>query len=98
MAYVAGQLGVAYEPVIGRLREAGAVRRDRARPLTDLSANQRRQINRLVERGVVRRTPAGAFYLDRDALSDFRGRQRSVAFSIFVVVIGLVAGIVLTSA
>ena len=90
--------GTTQNTVIERLREAGAVRRDRARPLTDLPASHRRHVDRLVDRGVVRRTPAGTYYLDRDALSDLRARQRVMAFSVFVVVAGLIAGIVLTSA
>lgn len=88
----------AHKHVLDRLREAGAVRRDRACPLTDLPAGPRRQLDRLVDRGVVRRTAAGFFYLDRDALSEYVGRNRALAFSIFVVVAGLIAGIVLTSA
>jgi hypothetical protein len=83
---------------IQRLREAGAVRRDQARPLPDLPSLERRQLNRLVDRGVIRRTPAGSYYLDRDALNDYAGRNRNLAFSIFVLVAGLIAGIVLTSA
>ena len=51
-----------------------------------------------MDRGVVRRTAAGSYYLDRDAWSEDGWRNRSLAFSIFVVVTGLVAGIVLTSA
>jgi hypothetical protein len=83
---------------IQRLREAGALRRDQAQPLTDLPAIQRRQLNRLMDRGVIRRTPVGSYYLDRDALNDYLGRNRKLAFSVFVVVAGLIAGIVLTSA
>jgi hypothetical protein len=74
------------------------VRRDRARPLANLPAIQRRQVNRLVDRGVIRRTPAGSYYLDRDALSDLRGTQQRIAFSVFVVVAGVILAVVLTSA
>ena len=90
--------GTFRQTAIDRLNEAGAVRRDRAQPLIGLSASERRQVDRLVERGVIRRTPAGSYYLDRDGLSDMRGRQRTIAFSLFVVVAGVVAGFVLTSA
>ena len=90
--------GTAHDAVINRLREAGAVRRNRAQPLTNLSASHRRQVDRFVDRGVIRRTPAGCYYLDPDALSDFRGNQRRIAFSVFILVAGLIAGIVLTSA
>ena len=95
---VARHHGVAYNHVIHRIREAGAVRRDRACPLADLPAGQRRQLDRLVDRGVVRRTAAGSYYLDRDAWSEYGWQNRRLAFSIFVVAAGLVAGIVLTSA
>jgi hypothetical protein len=100
MAFVpyARHHGAASKHVLERLREAGAVRRDQARPLTDLPAIQRRQLNRLVDRGVVRRTAAGSYFLDRDALNDYVGRNRKLGFSIFVVVAGLIAGILLTSA
>ena len=90
--------GAGYKSVIDRLREAGAVQRDRARPLVDLPRGPRQQLNRLVDRGVVRRTAAGSYYLDRDAWSDYGWRNRRLAFSVFVVVAGLIAGVVLTSA
>ena len=101
MAFVANSArrhGTFRQTAIDHLSETGAVRRDRAQPLTGLSASERRHVERLVERGVIRRTPAGSYYLDRDVLSDMRGRQRTMAFSLFVVVAGVVAGFVLTSA
>ena len=90
--------GAAQDAVVNRLREAGALRRNRAQPLTNLSASHRRQVDRFVDRGVIRRTPAGCYYLDPDALSDFRGNQLRIVFSVLIVVAGVIAGILLTSA
>ena len=77
--------------VIDILRERHAVRRGAAQPLPELSSSQRRRIGQLVDRDVVRVVAGTRYYLDEDALHELHSRQRAVAFSLAVVVAGIVA-------
>ena len=86
-----------HKGVIEQLREAGAVRRDAARPLPTLPGWQRRRIQQLIDRGVIRKNASGAYYIDESALSDHRGRQRTVAFGVIMTFAGIVAALVLTA-
>jgi hypothetical protein len=77
------------------LRDRRALRRESAQPLTDLSRSQRRSVERLVERGVVRKAAGDRYYIDGDALSDYRGRQLAIGFGFLVIAAGVAAGLAL---
>ena len=85
------------QTVINLLRARQALQRAAAQPLPDLSSWQRRRVDRLVERGVVRLAAKHRYYLDEDALQEWRSRQRAIGFAIFLVTAGVVAAVALTS-
>jgi hypothetical protein len=78
--------------VIAMLRERHAVHRTSAQPLPDLSPGQRRRVDRLVDRGVVRVAAKGRYYLDEDAVRELYSRQRAIGFALSVVFAGVGAG------
>ena len=73
------------------LRDRHALRRESAQPLQGLSSSQRRSVERLVDRGVIRPAARDRFYIDQDALREYRGRQWALAFGFFVVAAGVAA-------
>jgi len=73
------------------LRERHALRRESAQPLQGLSSSQRRSVERLVERGVIRPAARDRFYIDEDALREYHGRQLAIGFSFFVIAAGVAA-------
>ena len=77
------------------LRERHALRRESAQALQNLSSSQRRSVERLVERGVVRLAARDRYYIDEDALQEHRGRQQAIAFSFFVIAAGVAAAFAL---
>jgi hypothetical protein len=83
--------------VIDLLRERRAMRRDAAQPLPNLSSWQRRRVEQLVDRGVVRLAARDRYYLDEDALQEWHSRQWAVAFSFAVIAAGVVAAWALIS-
>ena len=100
MAFIpiaAGHVSSKHEKTIVQLlRERGAMQRETAQPLPDLSKMQRRFLGRAVDRGLVRPVAGHRYYLDKDALSDLRSRQWAMAFSILVVAAGVAAVFALT--
>jgi hypothetical protein len=82
--------------VVDRLRKAGALHRNTAQPLPDLNRWERRRLDDLIARGVIRRAARATYYLDRDALGELRALQAKVVFSVAVVVVGVIAGVILT--
>jgi hypothetical protein len=99
MPVAAGARSIAkYEQtVINLLRERRAVQHATAQPLPELSSWQRRHVDRLVERGVLRPGAKDRYYLDEDALQEWRSRQRAMAFAIFVIAAGVAAAWALMS-
>jgi hypothetical protein len=81
--------------IVALLRERHAVRRETAQPLTDLSKMQRRFLERAVDRGTVRLVAGNRYYIDEDALREYRGRLVALAFSILVVAAGVAAAFAL---
>jgi hypothetical protein len=81
--------------VIDLLRERRAMRREAAQPLPDLSSWQRRRVEQLVDRGVVRLAARDRYYIDEDALQEWHSRQWAVAFSLAVIAAGVVAAFAL---
>jgi hypothetical protein len=81
--------------VIDLLRERHAVSRGAAQPLPDLSSWQRRRVEHLVDRGVVRLAARDRYYIDVDALQEWHSRQWAVAFSFAVIAAGVVAAFAL---
>ncbi len=82
--------------VVDRLRKAGALQRKAAQPLPDLNRWERRRVDSLIARGVIRRATRATYYLDREALSDLHAVYGKVVFSVAVVVAGVLAGVILT--
>ncbi len=83
--------------VIDLLRERHAMRREAAQPLPNLSSWQRRRVEQLVDRGVVRLAARDRYYIDEDALEEWHSRQWAVAFSFAVIAGGVVAAFALIS-
>ena len=84
--------------VIDLLRGRHAVQRDTAQALpADWSSAQHRAVGQLVDRGVVRLAAKDRYYLDEDALRDWRARQGKIAFAIALIGAGVAAAIALTS-
>jgi hypothetical protein len=79
------------QTLINRLRERQALQYATAQPLPELSSGQRRRVDRLIERGVLRLAGSDRYYLDEDALQEWRSRQRNIAFAISVVAAGIVS-------
>ena len=73
------------------------MRREAAQPLPNLSSWQRRRVEQFVDRGIVRLAARDRYYLDEDALEEWHSRQWAVAFSLAVIVAGLVAAFALIS-
>ena len=71
------------------LRERHAVHRTAAQPLPELSSSQRRRVDKLVDRGIVRLAARDRYYLDEDALQEWHARQWAVAFSFLVIAAGV---------
>ena len=86
----------AHVSVVDRLRKSGALQRNTAQPLPDLNRWERRRVDSLIARGVIRRATRATYYLDRDALSELHALQGKVVFSVAVVVAGVIAGVILT--
>jgi hypothetical protein len=61
------------------------------------SSWQRRRVEQLVDRGVVRLAARDRYYIDEDALEEWHSRQWGVAFSFAVIAAGVVAAWTLTS-
>jgi hypothetical protein len=84
--------------VLDLLRERHAVKRETAQALPNLSPWQRRRVDRLVERGVVRLAAKDRYYIDENALRDCAARNRAIAFAMVVVAAGVgVAWLLLSS-
>lgn len=75
--------------VIDVLRERHAMGRATAQPLPNLSSWQRRRVEHLLERGVIRLAARDRYYLDQDALQELQSRQWALAFSFAVVAAGI---------
>jgi proteasome lid subunit RPN8/RPN11 len=75
--------------VLDLLRERHAVKRETAQPLPNLSSSQRRRVERLIDRGVVRVAAKDRYYIDEHALRDWVARNRAIAFAIVVVAAGV---------
>jgi hypothetical protein len=93
MGFVSVAAGVStakhQKTVLDLLRERHAVKRETAQPLPTLSSWQRRRVDRLVERGVVRVAEKDRYYIDQDALREWHARQRAIAFVLSVVAAGI---------
>jgi hypothetical protein len=64
-----------------------AVRPDRAVGFEPYSRIQRRQFERMLDRGIVRQTPAGTYWLDVVAYDDdLQARYRRVKIALFVAI------------
>ncbi len=50
---------------------------------------QRRRVDKLVDRGIVRLAARDRYYLDEDALQEWHSRQWAVAFSFLVIAAGV---------
>lgn len=81
--------GKSQKSVVDLLRERHAMRREAAQPLPNLSTGQRRRVNQLVERGVVRVAAKDRYYIDEDTLREWHARQRAIAFVLSVVAAGI---------
>jgi hypothetical protein len=86
-----------HKGVVDRLRESGATRRDRARPLPEIPRGSRWYVDRLIDQGVIRPGASGLYYVDEDALRDQRARQRAIAFSALVIIAAISVGVALTA-
>ena len=75
--------------VLDLLRERHAVKRETAQPLPNLSPGQRRRVDRLLDRGVVRLAAKDRYYIDENALRDWVARNWAIAFAIVVVAAGV---------
>jgi hypothetical protein len=73
------------------LRERHAMRRESAQPLQGLSSSQRRGVERLVERGVIRAAAKDRYYIDEGVLREYRDRQLAIGFSFVVIAAGVAA-------
>src|SRR5688572_1075789 len=93
----AGQSAAKHQKsVIDLFRERHAVQRATAQALpSDLSSAQRRAVDRLVHRGIVRLAAKDLYYIDEDAVRDWRARQRAIAFAISVIAVGVAAALAL---
>lgn len=72
------------------LRRRGAISADTAQPLGDLSANDRRRLDRLIAQGVVREAGPGLYYHDL-AGERARMRRRMPWMIALIVVLAIVA-------
>jgi hypothetical protein len=101
MAFIpiaAGHIAAKHQKsVIDLLRERHAMRREAAQSLPNLSSWQRRRVEQLVDRGVVRLAARDRYYIDEDALEEWHSRQWAVAFSFAVIAGGVVAAFALIS-
>ena len=75
--------------VLDLLRERHAVKRETAQPLPNLSPGQRRRVDRLLDRGVVRLAAKDRYYIDENALRDWVARNWAIAFAIVVLAAGV---------
>ena len=75
--------------VLDLLRERHAMKRETAQPLPNLSPWQRRRVDRLIDRGVVRLAAKDRYYIDENALRDCAARNRAIAFAMVVVAAGV---------
>ena len=95
MAFIpiaAGHVAATHQKtLIDLLRERHALRRASAQPLPQLSGWQRRRLEYFLERGVIRLAARERYYLDEDAVQEWRSRQWAAAFSVAVVAGGIVA-------
>ena len=76
------------------LRERGAVSPESAVPLDDLSAGDRRRLERLVARESIRQTATGAYYYDAERERQLRTARVPWLVGLAVV---LIVGVVLLS-
>jgi len=75
-----------------------AVRPDRAVPFDPGNGIERRQFERMVERGVIHQTDAGNYWLDVVAYDvDFRARHRRVKTALLVIIAILIVALLATS-
>ena len=73
-----------------------AVRPDRAVGFEPYSMIQRRQFERMLDRGIVRQTPAGTYWLDVVAYDDdLQARYRRIKVALFAVIALLLIGLAL---
>jgi hypothetical protein len=82
--------------VVDLLRERRALQRAAAQSLPDLSSSQRRRIDHLVDRDIVRVVAGNRYYLDEDALQEWHSRHWAMAFSFLVIAAGVAAAWLLT--
>jgi hypothetical protein len=75
--------------LIKQLRDQQAVRRATAQPLANLSPAQRRRVDRLIERGIIRLATKDRYYVDEDALHEWNSRKRTIAFALSVIAAGV---------
>lgn len=81
---------VAEHRLVRRLHEAGALSPETAATLPELRWMEQRRLDRLLSLGVIREASPGRFYLDPDALAEYRGaRQRRVLVALGVVLLAL---------
>ena len=75
------------------LRRRGAVTPETAQPLADLRAGDRRRLERLVARGVIREAAPGTYYYDRAGEHARMRRQLPIALGLVVVAAALALAI-----
>jgi hypothetical protein len=80
------------EPLIAAFQAAGATDPSMARPLQELGLEETGTFQRLAEDGLFRSTAPGQWYLDLEALSEFRDRQRLRA--LVMLAVGLAAAVI----
>jgi hypothetical protein len=90
-AAAASRRSSAQKHITQRLRDAGAIHRDTAQPLPDVGASHKKEMERLIEKGVIRQARPGLYYLDEAAMRDQRATALRVAWVLAVLSAGLVA-------
>jgi hypothetical protein len=87
----------AQKRITQRLREKGAVHRDTAQPLPEVSGIERKEMERLIGKDIIRQARPGLYYLDEAALRDHRGTALRVVWVLIVLVAGVAAALALLS-
>ena len=80
--------------LVGRMRAAGAVSRERARTLEELGIARGVALRRLRERAVVRQAGPDRFYLDEESWEAVRRQRRRAASIIVAIALALVLALI----
>jgi len=80
-------LAMARRRVVRRLEAAGAVSRETARPLADLSRIERGRLVRLLDAEAIREAAPGTYWLDRERYAEYVTRHRRIAILVVIAIL-----------